>query len=166
MMLKTYSTRKKPRRIVVQNLPLRRGPNWKRVELLNVSLDLRYTWPRPVRAPQDFVCYIFDSRKIFHQFLRGDSGDIHVHVLVPANQEKSFVHPQWSAAVRQNDHEIRIVNANIIAEHRLRMQISSTRENRSPCMNHDRHAIRLRSFVDRCQAAIAVHIVIGRKSLM
>src|SRR5258708_33310394 len=46
------------------------------------------------------------------------------------------------------------------------MQISRARENRSPGMNHDRHAIRLRPFINRRQAAISVHVVIRRKHLV
>src|SRR5260370_35201640 len=45
------SSREQSRRIVVQNLPLRRGSNRERVELLNVSLDLRNARPGPVLAP-------------------------------------------------------------------------------------------------------------------
>src|ERR1700687_1208233 len=79
------SSWKQARRIVVQNLALRRRPNRQSVELLNVPLDLRNARPRPVRAPQNFICEIFDSRKVLHQLLWRNAGDIHVHVLVPAN---------------------------------------------------------------------------------
>src|SRR5947207_13880653 len=106
-----YSVRKQPRRIVVQNLTLRRGPNRQGMELFNVSLDCRDAGPGPVRTPQDFICHVFDSRKIFHQFLGRDSGNIHVHVLVPPHEEKRFVHPEWSATVRENDHETWIVRS-------------------------------------------------------
>ena len=68
--------------------------------------------------------------------------------------------------MRKNDHEIRIVDAHVIAQHRLRMQVSCARENRSPGMNHDRHAVCLSSLVNRPKAGIAVDVIIGRKDLM
>src|SRR5437588_2280342 len=161
-----YSSRKQPRRIVVQNLTLRRGPNRQGMELFNVSLDCRDAGPGPVRTPQDFISHVFDSRKIFHQFPGWDSGNIHVHVLVPPHEEKRFVHPEWSATVRENDHEIWIVDAHVVTKHRLRMKISRAGENGSPRMNHDRHAVCLSTLVNRRKAAIAVHVIVGRKHLM
>src|SRR5712664_1594304 len=163
---KSSLTRKQPRGIVVQNLALCRGANRQSAELFNVSLDLRYARPGPVRAPQNFVCDVLDARKAFHQFLRWDAGNIHVHIFVAANKEKRFVHPQGSATVRKNDNKIRVVNAHVVAQHWLRMQISGAGENRSSRMNHDRHAVRLRSFVNRRQAAVAIHVIVWRKRLV
>src|SRR6266852_3025151 len=163
---KNSLTRKQPRSIVVQNLALCRGSNRQSAELFNVSLDLRYARPGPVRAPQNFVCDVLDARKAFHQFLRWDGSINKVHIFVAANKEKRFVHPQWSATVRKNDNKVRIVNANIIAEHWLRVQISGAGENRSPRMNHYRQAVCLASFIDRRQAAIAVHVIIWRKRVV
>ena len=68
--------------------------------------------------------------------------------------------------MRENDHEIWIVDAHVVTKHRLRMKISRAGENGSPRMNHDRHAVCLSTLVNRRKAAIAVHVIVGRKHLM
>ena len=83
-----------------------------------------------------------------------------------ANKEKRLVHPQRSAAMREDDHQVGIVNAHIIAKHRLRVQISRAWEDGSPGVNHDRQVVCLGPLVDRCQATVAVHVIVGRKHLM
>src|SRR5260370_17034909 len=86
----------------MQYLSPRRGPDRKSIRLLNVSTDLRNARPGPVRAPQNLVGYVFDSRKVLHQFLRRDAGDMHVHFFLPTNPGKRQVYPTPSAPVRKN----------------------------------------------------------------
>src|SRR5580704_4067073 len=84
----------KPRGIIVQDLALGLGANRQRVELLDVALDGRHTWPGPVRAPQHFIRDILDARKILHQFLRRNARNIHIHILMPPHEKERFIHPQ------------------------------------------------------------------------
>src|SRR6266850_2971946 len=109
------SARKEPRGIVVQNLALGLVPNRQCVELLNVALDFGHAGPRPVRSPENLIGNIFDTRKIFQEFLGRDAGDIHVHVLVAANQEKRFFHPERPSTMGENHNEIGIIDGNVIA---------------------------------------------------
>jgi len=120
----------------------------------------------PVRCPHKTLSATSSIRGKYSINFCGGMPEISMYMFfVAANQEKSFVHPQWPAAMRKNDHQIRIVDAHIVAEHRLRMQIARPREKSKSGVNHDGHAIRLRSFVDRCQAAVAVHVIHLAKAL-
>jgi hypothetical protein len=53
--------------------------------------------------------------KYSSNFCGGIPENIHVHILVPAHQEKCLLHPQRPAAVRQDHHQIRIVDTHVVA---------------------------------------------------
>lgn len=83
-----------------------------------------------------------------------------------ANQEKCFVHPQRPAAVRQNDNELRKIDGYVVGEHRLGIDIARAGENRGACVDHHRHAVRLRAIVHACKRTKPISIGVGRKELM
>src|SRR2546429_90608 len=55
---------------------------------------------------------------------------------------------------------------NLHPQQMLCMQISRSREDRSPGVDHDRQAMRLRALVDRGQPAISVQVVVWRERLV
>src|SRR5713101_2693163 len=84
-------------------------------EFFDVAFDFGDSWAGPVGAPEDFVGNFLDAGKIFEELLRGDAGDVHVHVFVAAYEKESFVHPEGAAAVGEDDDEIGVVDADIVA---------------------------------------------------
>ena len=68
--------------------------------------------------------------------------------------------------MREDHHQIRKVNADVIGKHRLRIHIARARKNRSAGVNHYRQAQSLRPLVHRPQRTEAVAIFVGRKKLM
>ena len=60
--------------------------------------------------------------------------------------------------MRQNNHQIREVHADVIGKHGLRVEIAGARKNRRACMNHHGHSVGLRAFVHGRLRAEAITI--------
>src|SRR5712692_10429166 len=164
--IKQTSARKKPRCVVEKNFSLHLLGKGQRQELLDVPLDFRNAGPRPIRAPEHFVGDLFDPREIIQEFLRRDAGDVHVHILVAADQEESLFHPERAATVGENDGEIRKINADIIAEYGLRVDVPCAGKDRSAGMNHDRKMMDLRALVNGSKRTETVAVGVRRNRLM
>ena len=151
---------------VVKDLALGFFAQSERVKFVDVAFDFGDAGAGPVGAPEDFVGDFFDARKIFEEFLWRDAGDVHEHVFVAPHEEEGFVHPKWAAAMGEDDDEIGIVDADVVAEHGLRMKISRAGKDRSAGVNHYRQLVSLRAFVDSGEAAISLHVAVRREDLV
>ena len=131
------------------------------VELVEVALNFRDAGSGPVGAPEDFVGDFFDARKIFEEFLRGDAGDVHVHIFVAAHEEEGFVHPEGPATVGEDDDQVGVVDADIIAKHGLGVKISGAGKDGSAGVNHDGQVVGLGAIIDGGEASVALQVAIG-----
>ena len=68
--------------------------------------------------------------------------------------------------MREDDHKIRVIDAEVVAKQRLCVQISRSGENRSSGVDHNWQPIRLRTLVDDGEAAISIQVGVGREHLM
>ena len=137
-----------------------------RVEFVDVALDFGNAGAGPVGAPEDFIGDFLDAWKVFEKFLRRDAGDVHIHVFVTAYEKEGFVHPERAAAVCQDDDEIGIIDADIVAEHWLGVKVSGAREDGGAGVNHDWQIIDLGAIVDGGESAISLHVAIGGEDLV
>src|SRR6185437_5162559 len=116
--------RKQSRRVVVQDLALRGGGNRQRAEFFHIAANSGNAGAGPVGAPQNFIGNLFDARKMLHQPMRRDTGNINIHIRMTTNEKKCFLHPQRTAAMSQNDNEFWKIDGDIIREHGLGVDVS------------------------------------------
>src|SRR3989441_12517108 len=112
--LTTSTRREKARGVVIENLPLSLLRKRQRQKFLNVSTHVRHARAGPISAEEHLISDLLQPRKIFQQLLGRNPGNIHMHVLVPADEEEGLFHPQRPAAVRQDHHQIRVVHADVV----------------------------------------------------
>src|SRR5580658_7173870 len=149
------STGEKAGGVVVKDFAFYFFPDRQGLELFDVDFHFVDAGAGPVSAPEDFVGDVFNAREIFEEFLRRDARDVHVHIFVTTYEEEGFVHPQWTAAMGENDDEVGIVNAKLVAQDRLGVNVAGAGEDGCAGVDHDGNATGLRAFVDGCEFAIA-----------
>ena len=116
----------------------------------------------PVGAPEDFVGDVFDAGEIFEELLRGDAADVYVEVFVATDEEEGFGHPDGAAAVGEDDREVGEVDADVVAEDGLGVDVAGAGENGCAGVNHDGEAVVLRAFVDFAEFGVAGEIGVRR----
>src|SRR5260370_14251302 len=157
--------REQTSRIIVQDFPLGLFFERECQEALQVSLDFGHARPGPVGSPEHLGGNLFQAREVYQQLLRGNPGNIHVHILVAPHEKKSLVHPQRAAAVSENHHEVREIDADIVGKHGLGMDVARAGKDRSARVNHHGHTIGLRSFVNSGEPTEPIAIGDGPKNL-
>jgi hypothetical protein len=135
-------------------------------EFGDVLGHLVYAGAGPVGAPEDFVGDVFDAREIFEELLRGDAADVHVEIFVAADEEEGFGHPEGAAAVGEDDGEVGEVDADVVAEHGLGVDVAGAGEDGGAGVNHDGEVVVLGAFVDFAELGVAVEIGVGRERLV
>src|SRR5580704_7655758 len=156
----------KGRGVVVEDFLFCGGGERKGLELGYVLVHLVYAGAGPVGAPEDFVGDVFDAREIFEELLRGDAADVHVKIFVAADEEESFGHPDGAAAVGKDDREIGEVDADVVAEEGLGVDVARAGEDGCAGVNHDGEAVVLGTLVDFAEFGVAVEIGVGRQGLV
>ena len=135
-----------------------RGIEWEGFEFGDVLLHLVYAGAGPVGAPEDFVGDVFDAGEIFEEFLRGNAADVHMKIFVAADEEEGFGHPDGAAAVGEDDREVGEVDADVVAEHGLGVDVAGAGEDGRAGVNHDGETVMLGAIVDFAQFGVAVEV--------
>ncbi len=138
------------------------GGERERFEFGDVLGHLVYSWAGPVGAPEDFVGDVFDAGEIFEELLRWDAADVHVKVFVAANEEEGFGHPDGAAAVSQDDGEIGEVDADVVAEDGLGVDVAGAGEDRGAGVNHDGQTVVLGALVNFAEFGVAGEVGVWR----
>src|SRR5271165_6366 len=90
-------------RRLAQNLLPHLFTHGQSLELLQIPLNVRNAWTRPVGAKQRLVRNLIQPRKILQQHLRRDAADIEMYIRMSPYEKKRGVHPQRTPAVGQQN---------------------------------------------------------------
>src|SRR3984957_9917592 len=89
--------------VVVEDFLFCGGAERERMELGDVLGHLVYAGAGPVGAPEDFVGDVLEAGESLGEVWRRDAADVHMKILVAADEEESFGHPDGAAAVGEDD---------------------------------------------------------------
>ena len=82
------------------------------------------------------------------------------------DEEECFVHPQRAAAVGEDDYEVWEINAHVVGENGLGVNVARAWKNRGAGVDHYGQVEGLRAFVHGAQRTEAVAIFVGSEKLM
>src|SRR5437879_7332054 len=142
------SSRKQSQRIGLENRLLVRVAERQRQELVDVDPHVLHTRTRPVRAPQDPIRQLRETRKVLQQSGGRYPGDVEPHPPMASQNEKRLLHVERPAAVRHHDAEIGKVDRDVVELHRIAVLGAGPGENARARVDHDRQAALLAPPVD------------------
>src|SRR2546425_2937072 len=132
------SSRKQSQRIGLENRLLVRVAERQRQELVDVDPHVLHTRTRPVRAPQDPIRQLRETRKVLQQPGGRYPGDVEPHPAVASQNEKCLLHVQRPAAVRHDDAEIGKIDRHVVEVHRVAVLGAGPGENAGAGVDHHR----------------------------
>src|SRR5205823_4418506 len=104
-----YSIAENRRRVFPEHLFLDRFTVAHRAEVRDVFSGRSDAGCRPIRPPQDLVRDLGETRDVSRQQLWRDTGQIEMHVRMPAREKERLLAVQRTASVREDDGNVREV---------------------------------------------------------
>src|SRR5208282_1709007 len=135
-------------------------------KIIQILFDVGNAGAGPVRAEQGFVGDFLHAREIFQQVFWGDAADVEINIRVSAEQKESGVHPEWAAAVSEQNFEFWKIDGYIVNENGIAVAVAGAGKNRGAGVEHDGDSVGLGGAIDHFQFSYPIQIVVGKQKLV